>query len=780
MVLNIRNLLRGALLLALFYSAPLYARSWEDLTEGENTAYGREREKKFPVRLFFLEIEKWQDHDAFHIFWLWGAKDYPRFQSSWVFPFYYKLQSKIDGRNFLLTPFYSSEFDDWKLSPPDENAENGKLQRSSWDYSVFWLFYRGEDNMQGSYTTLFPLFYFSREKNQALTFFTPLFYFSKDAANLSVLTPLFWYDTSPSTSTLITPLSVHSTSTNTTLRMILPIYLSYKEPGYKFHLNLAGVSLSEEENPANGFFFQKTGEQVVVDADVGWFYNLFRVSTRQTLSLPLGQSTKSEEENVKAEIPALVRERKHTRDDSKTFWGIYSLFGAVAYERADHYRHFRLLPFSWLTWSSEDTEKLEAVIPVYVHYHDTKNRYTVIAPLFVPLYGSEEKIEEIILHNAEKNAPPQTCQSYSSLWGVVLFINEFRCLDDEREKSFVWPLINMYTSPGAHGFRIFPLYWYKYAKKHYGFTTLHTVAGLFWDYRETQKDAAGKSEVFATQVSPLYLSIRQVNSSAFFSWLWYSYREESYFFRGIPLLYHQSEEKSSQTSTFYLFPFWFSHISPTSTTRIITPYFLSRSAQQETDELIFLIGRSRNLKTQETSWRALLYSVLVYSSPQRFDLKLGYGLLFSAHTSEKSWSWHTALVVGASRGTQNTTHNRLLPLWYYSASDSSRSLYLPIILSVFDTSQNGRHHFQAIALGLLWYDNFYADANRTRALLSGALWHHKHRKERDYDSYGSLFGLLWNYESETNYSRFTFLKFLYTRTETDGQTIHRVLGIRLN
>jgi hypothetical protein len=62
--------LKAPLMLALaLYGvvAPVAARSWDDLDEGETEIYGREREEKLPLRLFFVQKEKWEGHEALHI-----------------------------------------------------------------------------------------------------------------------------------------------------------------------------------------------------------------------------------------------------------------------------------------------------------------------------------------------------------------------------------------------------------------------------------------------------------------------------------------------------------------------------------------------------------------------------------------------------------------------------------------------------------------------------------------------------------------------------------------
>ncbi len=61
---------RTILFAGLVLCSAVDARSWRDLDEGEHEIYGREREEKLPIRMFFVQQEKWEGHEAFHAFWL--------------------------------------------------------------------------------------------------------------------------------------------------------------------------------------------------------------------------------------------------------------------------------------------------------------------------------------------------------------------------------------------------------------------------------------------------------------------------------------------------------------------------------------------------------------------------------------------------------------------------------------------------------------------------------------------------------------------------------------
>ncbi len=145
-------------------------RSWDDLDEGEHEIYGSEREEKFPVKAFFMEKEVWDNHYSFMLFWLYKYTDYPRYQSTRVFPIFYNLQSKIDNRKMTVIPPLLSYFE------TDGNEETSyivfplyysSLKPGRSDRSILFPFiWWGNDEYSSgssSYQTIFPVFYHSSE-----------------------------------------------------------------------------------------------------------------------------------------------------------------------------------------------------------------------------------------------------------------------------------------------------------------------------------------------------------------------------------------------------------------------------------------------------------------------------------------------------------------------------------------------------------------------------------------------------------------------------------------
>ncbi len=124
-----------------------------------------------------------------------------------------------------------------------------------------------------------------------------------------------------------------------------------------------------------------------------------------------------------------------------------------------------------------------------------------------------------------------------------------------------------------------------------------------------------------------------------------------------------------------------------------------------------------------------------------------------------------------------------LPFYWYSSSPGHTTLFIPFALSYFD--YEGANKFELIGLGLIWYRNYdaFKRTNTEHALL-GTLYYGRDLPERGYHSRGSLWGIIWEKESEdeTNYRKFSILKgAVYSRTTTaKGDTYSRIFGVRIN
>ncbi len=944
---------------ALLFAIPQpQARSWDDLDEGEVEIYGREREEKLPLRLFFVQKEQWQDHESFHALWLYGYTDYPRYRSDRLLPFYYRLQSKVDNRYRFISPVFFHQRDgadndrsllwlyywgedqqkqtnySWLLPlyyDSNRRAEQQSLfvslpyarddYRTGRDSTLLWLIYWGsDDTLASKYATALPLFYHRVQTESERTIITPLFWYRRSSvaearylswgapivplmmydtsgnesdlilfylfrhrrradstlshllplyyysgrgeySTASYLFPLIWVNDSPERSswfifplfysaemskgsTKISPVYVSLTDEASNFRLLFPLYLNYRTRDYSLHVNAAGISLSEEELALAPASLEFSREKIVLDWNLGWFYNLLRISSRHTLRF--GETPVEAPDPVPNPAGATAkvgRKRERTRADSESFFGWYMLFGATAYERADHYRHFRLLPLSWLTWSAKSDEGLQTVVPVYVRYKDEDSYYLVV----FPFYGGEQTYQK-------------DCTGSKTAWLIIGYWDEFECESQTSEQTVVWPVYNHYRSPTEGGFRIFPLFWKKWnstpdGERQVHFSPLHytrvsgetfsTVSWLFYRNRSPREQSFGAwglfhiarsesgtasttyilpvyyhrniynpggaeakerntSTVFTfaalfwrmettrdsetltrTHISPLYLWYRQGKHDYFYSWLWYRTATHSANTQGIPLLYHQKSRHDNTYTNFYLFPYYASHEvygnsgGGEHVTWVFPVFFHKWRAGYSSLLLPLIGGRTIDTTAEAYSWHAVVWTLAYDRRQTAVSFNLLYGLLHSYEYDTEFFSWHLALAVGFKR--QNTyLRHHLLPLWWYSRQTNDTTLYLTFLLAKFQNEDDGNRIFRALLLGILYYQNSdYNAYEQTLGVALGTIYYHNKYPERHFDSYGSLYGLLWHYETEDNYRRLALLTFLYIRTETEKGVKHRLLGIPL-
>lgn len=841
-------------LLLLVATAAADARSWSDLDATEHEIYGREREEKLPLRLFFVQREKWEGHDALHIFWLWAYKDYPLYRSHTVFPLYYDLASKMDNRYMLLSPAYYREID-------------GKAKSQS----LLWLAYWGNDaEIDSSYHSLIPLYYSSKrgrgtsflltpffwyskragkdittapdvsfgapaiplvmwssdpeetdltlfylirhrstrtyevgaahdahastdrsDMTGLLTYALPLYYYSRTGENSfgAYLIPLIWTRSSATHAswlvfpllysgrsekgnTTLSPLYIQVNNPQSSLRAVVPLYLSYSSKNYSLHVNATGISLSEENLTSLPVSGEVNSERLLVDWDLGWFYNLFRISSRDTVRF---NGNPPPAQPAAETTPAISHRRTRTRADSENFFGLYLLFGASAYERADHYRHFRLLPLSWLTWDTQSDNGVQTVIPFYVHYKDDESHYLV----YFPVYGSQQ-------HRVNQ------CSDDKSAWLLILYWTEFICNEDLRERTLLWPLVNWYDSPARGGFRVFPLYWHKWrlaggVKTTTHFSPLHhtrivndnfsTVSWLFYRSRDENEKTFGiwgllhltdshdgmesttyvlpvwyhrsetaptpettgnsqyiprarfeswltvaglfwnyrqkyhDGEAFHFQVSPLYLTFSEGENSGFYSWLYYRSTGKRHRFSGIPLLVHRDVHGDQSYTNLYIFPYYqsVSH---------------SKSAAGDFDETVRWIFPLYYSRTHPGTTVRFVGGYFYERSEKYASDNF---MLLAGRTSDAnagSFSWHALLY---TLWYERNTAERAFKLLYglganYSRSESAFSWHFALVggYKHIPPTEYTRHHL----LPLWWHSRTGGDTNLYLPFLLAAFRNH--------------------------------------------------------
>jgi len=220
------------LLKILFLLFPLssFAHDFEDLKEGEEKLYGSKKREKYRSTAFFWEIEDWQDHYSETIFWVYNYTNYPKYKSTYLFPFYSKMESKIDNRK-------KERFLNYSVFKKDS-----ELEKSFFPFA-FW----GSDNLEKiDYFTLLPLFHLSfqnKSTKQGFRLVVPLVYYEHQEEKQELEQSQF----------LLFPFynkkyekSLQSEFTSYSLPILPLIY--YSTENSKKHLNLFWILDNEWEN----------------------------------------------------------------------------------------------------------------------------------------------------------------------------------------------------------------------------------------------------------------------------------------------------------------------------------------------------------------------------------------------------------------------------------------------------------------------------------------------------------------------------------------------------
>ena len=245
----------------------------------------------------------------------------------------------------------------------------------------------------------------------------------------------------------LAPLYVSWDTPESKFHLTIPAFVQYEDDSRLIHINALGISVSRERLPLPVVSLNQQDEWVI-DQDVALLYNLFRFSTR--IAVGSDATSRPADSDIQANAgfnttPELTHNpRSPDRDTARSFWGVESLFGLLAYERADDWRHFRMLPLSWLSWDARSDDRVYVIPAGFLSYASADVEYFALFPALVPVYGRQRDGESFV-------------ESYLALG----YLREYDAESQTSEHSVLWPLSNFYASPDRHGGRVLPLFWYR-------------------------------------------------------------------------------------------------------------------------------------------------------------------------------------------------------------------------------------------------------------------------------------------------------------------------------
>lgn len=453
-------------------------------------------------------------------------------------------------------------------------------------------------------------------------------------------------------------------------------------------------------------------------------YGLFRVSGTDEMSesrfIPFYYYHRSPERWEFSILFGFYRDREFSSGDSD-FRLLYGLF----YTSREHHRRFRYVDAVETPYETE--ERTWWLIPLYYYSGEssTEKDYddTVTTHLCLLWYSHRESSESEQEYDATLWVPViplfyRNVTEDSSHYNVLGFIDVKNDSEEQYSRTWVFPVV-LTGREGDEGYRyIFPLF-----------------------YRSWEKDSESKLDI-----------------------IWWRSRNNA-----------TSEESN------HIIPFYFSWKSPEETNIFVLGLYLHDSASYQRQNFLYLFDH-QEYPEREYDRYGLIFGIFDYQvSPEIKQFRLFYNILmgYTDYRRSDDYDFHLLWILASWRRQGDIYQNSILPFWYYKTDGEEWYLLSPITLTYLSKDRTG--DFDLGVLGFLYYRNNDIPGQYDRRMwLLGTLWNEVHRPERGYKSIGMFWGLLWEYEteSETKYKELSILKFLYKRVELDGDVYYRILGIK--
>ncbi|MBE7438590.1 MAG: hypothetical protein HS115_09065 [Spirochaetales bacterium] len=248
---------------------PLQGRPviWPDLFAEDRELYGSEKEEKFPSTFPLYQIEDWDGHYSRRILFLYKYTRYPRYERTSFFPFYDRIQSRLDGRrrSWSLLHYWREEkgyqyLAWWPVLPFVRYREQkGELSRNGWfpfysysrhaaDHSILsvptlpFLYYRRIEKQKRSHNVL-GFINVTCKDNRISSYYVAPFVFHKGGEGGHTITPFYYHSRPrPGDHSLLIP--------------ILPlVYYSTKDSNVLYRDPASGLHTVREET--SGTFFHR-------------------------------------------------------------------------------------------------------------------------------------------------------------------------------------------------------------------------------------------------------------------------------------------------------------------------------------------------------------------------------------------------------------------------------------------------------------------------------------------------------------------------------------------
>jgi hypothetical protein len=676
----------------------------------------------------------------FYFHWMnQSSKENPE-ESSLLIPIYYtnKIQNGNTYTNLLgifsyesnkdserigtmVTPFYFYKKDVYRIFFPiifkfgseSEKAPTGRTYSpfyyNSWnekEETTLLFNYYSESNQFNNYTfkTFFPFYFRSNSDTDQYTQY--LNYYSsnnkKTEESFQTIFPVYFHseDTHSKTDQGLLFYQKKNKKTNDYFRTVFPIYYSWKNPnsdGYllfpllinidypnktNFNLNLLGLAQNTNKGILNPDIQIDAGTKdsyTYLDTDLTWLYNIVKIETRistkivEDLKNSITKST-PKEDLASTEKPKFQKKKDFTRENTYNFYGVNILFSAFSYEAGDSKRHFRLLPLTWITWDKKSKDQLIA-LPFFLYFKDLESVYAVAFPFY-----------------ANQEIPGEKRSSY----GLFLYLKEEYKENNLKEKSFIWPFMNTYSSDTREGSRFLPIYRYK----------------KVWNQKEENANT-----ISIAYLSNFYKHENGIEKGYIYSYLWF---------------YNLDKTADTTNSNHFSFPFYLKtyqeNLNSQSHKFISLPFYFSSEYDKKLEyrNSIFWtvpILVFRNRENVEINWNILLLNNY-FDSPKKNNLFLSmvyyHNQEFDQNKHFLTTRWFVPLFYYDRKlPLENEKYDKFkiyTPVFLYSSAEDTTTYekrfdyYITPLLFYYLNNPSRRYYNFAI---LFSYESYKQDENTT-------------------------------------------------------------------
>ncbi|MGL4369962.1 MAG: hypothetical protein ACRCUT_09875, partial [Spirochaetota bacterium] len=433
------SLLFTAAFIPFIFTSSAAARDWGDLYEDDREIFGSEKWEKYPINMFFIEKEKWQDHESLMAFWLYKTVDYPRYSSTKLLPFWYHLDSKIDNRSMsaipLLLTYWETDGDEkFRINPlyissrkESPNPDAGYYKKSS---GSLFHFYRSER--------------YSLKDTPDTVFWAPLIPLTyRHTDRYGGRQNVFWlldygWDTAAGRDTLsrlwLTPLLFHKPGNDGYTHILPPLFVYNRHDNGEYWIHLFPLFKRSKDietaYTGNGVYEKEYIDSVKTPV---FGYNLHykgdwnkEQTTREFWFpvIPLVYSYNEFGVESHRNLFWLFDWHNNAKGETDRLWA-----APLFFEKDDSYLH--ILP------------------PLYMSFKDGESTYAHLLPLGMKTRSSETRYDE----QAKKYLPLRTYSLLSPFFG---YESAERTGDNSyKESSFWFPIIPLFyhssdTHSGSH------------------------------------------------------------------------------------------------------------------------------------------------------------------------------------------------------------------------------------------------------------------------------------------------------------------------------------------